>query len=167
MREGEVEAEQVLFHGHPCWRSMLVFHAKGLTLAVLAGVVAGVSSAIADGNVQPLWVACAVIVILLGVVVLGRFRRLTTTYTVTNRRLTIQRGLLSRDLQETRLDRVQNVNSSQSVFERMLRVGTVDFDTAGSAEYDFAFRGVEHPHEIVRAVDRALHQLERSDAVSP
>ena len=38
-------------------------------------------------------------------------------------------------------------------------MGTVDFDTAGGAAYDFKFRGVDDPHEIVRTVDRALHEL--------
>ena len=52
---------------------------------------------------------------------------------------------MSREMHETRLERVQNVNSRQRPLERILRVGTVDFDTAGSASYDFRFRGVDHP----------------------
>ena len=39
-----------------------------------------------------------------------------------------------------------------------MRIGTVDFDTAGEAEYQFTFRGVHDPREIVRTVDRALHE---------
>ncbi len=74
--------------------------------------------------------------------------------TITEKRLTIDRGLLSWDLHETRLVRVQNVNSSQTLLERTLGIGTVDFDTAGSAEYDFAFRSVARPHRIVRTVRR-------------
>ena len=76
-----------------------------------------------------------------------------TTYTITNRRLTIRTGLLSREMHETRLERVQNVNSRQRLLERLLRVGTVDFDTAGGASYDFKFRASTHPHQIVRTVD--------------
>ena len=74
--------------------------------------------------------------------------------------MTIDTGLLSRELHETRLERVQNVNSRQSLFQRMLGVGSVDFDTAGSAEYDFTFHGVADPHAIVRTVDRALHETQ-------
>jgi uncharacterized membrane protein YdbT with pleckstrin-like domain len=89
----------------------------------------------------------------------GTLRRIQTTYTITNRRLTIHTGLLSREMHETRLERVQNVNSRQSLFQRILGVGSVDFDTAGSAEFDFTFRGVADPHAIVRTVDRALHEF--------
>jgi uncharacterized membrane protein YdbT with pleckstrin-like domain len=147
--------EQVFFHGHPSWRSILDFYLKGLIGAVLAGAVAGIVTAIVSGHVQVGWIVAAVLVVFVAVLVAGLIKRVQTTYTITNQRLTIDTGLLSRELHETRLERVQNVNASQ----RMLRVGTVDFDTAAGAEYDFSFRGVSDPHTIVRTVDRALREL--------
>ena len=59
---------------------------------------------------------------------------------------------------ETRLDRVQNVNTDQSMLERALRNGTVDFDTAGTENSDFAFVGVADPQRVAQAVDRAIKQ---------
>jgi uncharacterized membrane protein YdbT with pleckstrin-like domain len=61
-------------------------------------------------------------------------------------------------VQQTNIDRVQNVNTNQSVIERMLQVGTVDFDTAGTTDSDFKFVGVDDPHEVVAAVDE-VHRL--------
>lgn len=156
--------EEVFFHGHPSWRSMIAFYIKGLVAAVIAGAIAGIVTRIASGSVSVPWVVVVVLLVFVSTVVVGLVRRISTTYTITNRRLTIETGLLSRDLHETRLERVQNVNSRQSLLERMLRVGKVDFDTAGSAEFDFAFRGVDNPRQIVRTVDRALHELQH---VSP
>jgi uncharacterized membrane protein YdbT with pleckstrin-like domain len=153
--------EEVFFHGHPSWRSMLAFYIKGFLIAVLAGVIAGIVTRIAGGSVSVPLVVAVVLIVFVVLVVTGLIRRIATTYTITNRRLTIDIGLLSRALHETRLERVQNVNTRQSVLERMLRVGTVDFDTAGSADFDFAFRGVDNPREIVRTVDRALHELQQ------
>jgi uncharacterized membrane protein YdbT with pleckstrin-like domain len=151
--------EEIFFHGHPSWRSMLAFYVRGLLVAIVAGVIVGVVTRIANGGVQAGWVGTAVAVIFLIVLLWGLIRRISTTYSITNRRLTIRTGLVSREMHETRLERVQNVNSRQRLLERLLRVGTVDFDTAGSASYDFKFRGVEDPHQIVRTVDRALHEL--------
>jgi uncharacterized membrane protein YdbT with pleckstrin-like domain len=156
--------EEVFFHGHPSWRSMIAFYIKGLVGAVIAGAIAGIVSRIASNSVSVPLVVAVVLVVFVAVLVTGFVGRIATTYTITNRRLTIETGLLSRDLHETRLERVQNVNSRQSLLERMLRVGKVDFDTAGSAEFDFAFRGVGNPREIVRTVDRALHEIQH---VSP
>jgi uncharacterized membrane protein YdbT with pleckstrin-like domain len=151
--------EEVFFHGHPSWRAMLAFYIKGLLVAVVVGVIAGIVTAIANGSVNVAIVAAVVVVVFAGLVLIGFVRRMTTTYTITDRRLTIESGLLTRDLHQTRLHRVQNVNLRQTVLERMLSVGDVDFDTAASADYDFSFRGVAAPRDIVQTVDRALHEL--------
>jgi uncharacterized membrane protein YdbT with pleckstrin-like domain len=105
----------------------------------------------------------AVAVVFAVTLLIGLVRRVALTYTITDQRLTIDRGLLARDVHECRLERVQNVNTSQSLLERILRIGTVDFDTAAESGFDFAFRGVADPHAIVRTVDRALHELQRAD----
>jgi membrane protein YdbS with pleckstrin-like domain len=150
--------EEVFFHGHPSWLSMLDFYVKGLLAAVVAGVITGLVTSLASNGVQAGWVVAAVLVVYVVVLLAGFIRRVSTTYTITNQRLTIDVGILSRDLHQTRLERVQNVNSSQTLFQRMLGIGTVDFDTAGEAGFDFSFRGVAHPHRIVRTVDRAIHE---------
>jgi uncharacterized membrane protein YdbT with pleckstrin-like domain len=151
--------EEIFFHGHPSWRSMAAFYVRGLIAAVLAGVIAGLVTRIASGHVETGWVGAVVAVVFVVVLLSGLIRRISTTYTITNRRLTISAGLLSREMHETRLERVQNVNSRQRLLERCLGVGTVDFDTAGGAAYDFKFHGVDDPRQIVRTVDRALHDL--------
>lgn len=151
--------EVVFFQGHPSWRSMLSFYLKGLLASLLAGVVVGVISRITDRQVQVLWVVLAVFVVFVLVTLVAQLRRIQTRYAITNQRLTIELGLLSRDLHQTRLERIQNVNARQSVLDRMLGIGTVDFDTAGEAQFDFSFRGVSDPRQIVHTVDRALHEL--------
>jgi uncharacterized membrane protein YdbT with pleckstrin-like domain len=153
--------EHIFFHGHPSWRSILDFYAKGIVLVVVAGAIAGIVSDIASNKVKVSIVVLVVLIGLLIMIAIGAVKRLRTTYTISTRALTIHIGIVSSEMHETRLERVQNVNATQSVLERMLGIGTVDFDTAASAEYDFKFRGVEDPHEIVRTVDRALHELQR------
>jgi uncharacterized membrane protein YdbT with pleckstrin-like domain len=138
---------------------MMPFYVKGLLASLLAGVVVGVVSRITDRQVQVPWVVLAVFAVFLLVTFSGQLRRVATRYAITNQRLTIEIGLLSRDLHQTRLERIQNVNARQSVFDRMLGIGTVDFDTAGEAQFDFSFRGVSDPRRIVHTVDRALHEL--------
>jgi uncharacterized membrane protein YdbT with pleckstrin-like domain len=161
-----VTEEQVFFHGHPSWRSALDFYTKGIAAAVIAGAVAGFVTAIAAGHVQVGWIVAAVLVGFVVMLIAGVVSRMRTTYTITSERLTIQRGFLGRELHETRLERVQNVRAHQSIAQRLLRVGTVEFDTAGGSEYDFAFRGVANPRSIVRTVDRAI-RLSGADRVGP
>ena len=140
--------EEVLFDGHPSWRATLGFYVLGFVLAVGAGVIAGVAGGTTLGVIV-LLVALAI------VLVVGLVRRLGTHYLVTTERLRIRRGILSRRVQQTQLERVQNVNTDQSFFERILQIGTVDFDTAGTEDSDFTFRGIADPEQVVGAVDRA------------
>ena len=98
------------------------------------------------------------IIALVGVAVTilaGFIKRVATSYTITDRRLHIKRGIVSRTIQETRLERVQNVNYNQSVLQRMLQVGDVDFDTAAGDDYNFIFSGVAEPADVVHMVDQA------------
>jgi len=137
---------------------MIAFHLKGLLAAVAAGVAAGLASAAASGAVQTGWVIAAVLVVF--VVVLGRglLIRRRVTYVITSRRLTIETGLIARAVHETRLEQIQYVTARQSPLERVLGVGTVAFDTAGGAAFQFSFSGVSDPAWIVRTVDHALHE---------
>ena len=85
----------------------------------------------------------------------GLVKRIFTVYTITSDRLSIQRGGLSKRVEQTRIDRVQNVSTTQSAFDRLFKVGTVDFDTAGSDGASLRFEGVDDPPAVAAAIDRA------------
>jgi uncharacterized membrane protein YdbT with pleckstrin-like domain len=97
-------------------------------------------------------------------VLVGFIKRVSTRYTITTQRLRIERGILSKHVQQTRIERVQNVNTNQTFVSRILHVGTVDFDTAGTDDSDFTFVGVGNPHEVVEAVDHAQREASASTA---
>jgi uncharacterized membrane protein YdbT with pleckstrin-like domain len=140
--------EQVIFEGHPSWRAILGFYLKGVVVAVVLGILAKLIWG--DGE------AFLVILVVLALTVLiGFVKRVATTYTITNRRLNIKRGIIAKEVQETRLERVQNVNYRQSVYQRLMQIGDVDFDTAATDDYNFVFAGVADPAEVVHAVDQA------------
>jgi uncharacterized membrane protein YdbT with pleckstrin-like domain len=140
--------ERVIFEGHPSWRAILGFYLKGLLVAVILGVIAKL---VADDGTAFL----VILVVLALTVLIGFVKRVATTYTITDRRLNIKRGIVSKEVQETRLERVQNVNYRQSVYQRLMQIGDVDFDTAASDDYNFIFAGVANPGEVVQAVDKA------------
>jgi uncharacterized membrane protein YdbT with pleckstrin-like domain len=149
--------ETTIFEGHPSWRSILGFYLKGLLVVILAGAIAAGVTAAGDG-VDAGWISIAAVAILVIVVVVGWLKRLATTYTITTNRLVIRRGILSRAEQHSRVDRIQNVTTNQSVLERLLRVGTVEFDTAAGEDDELKFRGVGSPHDVVDAVRQAQRQ---------
>ena len=148
--------EDVVFEGHPSWRALLSFYVGGVVAAIAVAVVVGLLTSTVTGVL----VGAALVAAL---IVFGFVKRMSTTYLVSSQRLYIRRGLLAKRVQQTRIDRVQNVNTQQSLRERLLRVGTVDFDTAGSDDSEFRFVGIADPAQVVNAVDRA----QREAAVAP
>jgi uncharacterized membrane protein YdbT with pleckstrin-like domain len=143
--------ERIVFEGRPIWRSIISFYITGLIASIVIGIVVALVASTAIGVV--------VFLVLFGLdVLVGFIRRVSTRYTITTQRLRIERGLLSKHVQQTRIERVQNVNTNQTVVSRILRVGTVDFDTAGTDDSDFTFTGVGNPHEVVKAVDLAQRE---------
>ena len=141
--------EQVIFEGHPSWRAILGFYLKGIVIAAIAGAIAKLAGA-SSATVFLIVLAIIAITVLVGFV-----KRVATTYTITNRRLNIKRGIVSREIQETRLERVQNVNYRQTVYQRVMQIGDVDFDTAATDDYNFVFVGVANPGDVVHSVDQA------------
>ena len=147
-----------MFAGHPSWRSIIAFYVKGLLGVLIVAFGVGVGTNIANGDTDSGLVALVAVVGVAIVVIAGFIKRVTVHYTITTRRLHIKRGIVSREIQETRLERVQNVNYDQSVLQRLLQVGDVDFDTAAGDDYNFVFAGVANPDEVVESVDRATHR---------
>jgi uncharacterized membrane protein YdbT with pleckstrin-like domain len=147
------EGETVLFEGRPSWRAILGFYMVGVLVAAAIAAIVGLITGTGAG-------AGVFVAIVALVVLVGWIRRLGTRYAITNERLWIQHGLLSRHTQETRLARVQNVNTDQTPLQRVLRVGVVDFDTAGTdaPDSDFSFRGVDNPAKVAQTVDAAVRQ---------
>jgi uncharacterized membrane protein YdbT with pleckstrin-like domain len=144
-----------MFEGHPSWRAILDFYVKGLVLVFVAALVVDLVSGLGSGGADAGLVTLVSIAGVALVLLAGFVKRMATSYTLTTRRLHIKRGILSREVQETRLERVQNVNYSQSLLQRVLAIGDVDFDTAAGDDYNFVFSGVAEPAAVVEQVDRA------------
>jgi uncharacterized membrane protein YdbT with pleckstrin-like domain len=146
--------ETIVFDGHPSWRGVLGFYLKGLAIAVVIGAILLLAASTVMG-------VLAFVVVVALVIVVGLIIRMATDYTITTERLHIRTGILAKHVQQTSIDRVQNVNTEQSLLDRVLRVGKVDFDTAGTDDSDFTFVGVAGPEAIVAAVDRARRLQDR------
>ncbi len=148
--------EEIVFEGHPSWRGVLSFYLKGLAIALAIGAILLFAVSTGIGIL-----AFAIVMAL--VIAAGLIKRMATRYVISTERLNIRTGILAKHVQQTNINRVQNVNTQQTFIDRLLRVGAVDFDTAGTDDSDFTFRGVANPAGIVAAVDRA-QRIERTVA---
>ena len=112
-------------------------HAKALILPALAliliGAAVGVGMALMPAEARPVGSLAVVgvgLVLMLWWVVVPYLRWLTTTYTVTNRRLLTRAGILNKTGTDLPLNRINEVTSDRSLLDRILGCGTLNISTA-------------------------------------
>lgn len=163
-----LEGETTVWQGSPSWKSMLLFYVKWTILSIVP--VAIWTGLRASGHEMGTTILYGLTVVFLILTYIGGWmRRRTTRYTVTNRRISIRTGIVSRNERTTHIDRIQNVNLRQNLFQRMLGIGDVDWDTAGTdaPESDFTFRGIDDPSALVRIADRFHVEAMRATGTPP
>jgi uncharacterized membrane protein YdbT with pleckstrin-like domain len=142
-----VEGENILWEGRPCWRAQMSFFALWIPLALVPAILA----IIFGGGAT--WYLLSLILVA-GVILVSSIFRWSTLYVLTDERLRVRRGILSRKEKTARFDRIQNVSVEQTLLDRIFRVGAVNFETAGTDERDsgFNFIGISDPQQLVRIV---------------
>ena len=123
------DGEEVVLHMHT--------HAKALIWPVVALVVfsaaLGVGIALLPPSSQPWGTRVAVglfVVLVIWVVLIPFLRWLTSTYTVTDRRIITRRGILNKTGHDLPLRRINNVNYERSLTDRILGCGALVLETA-------------------------------------
>ncbi|MEO0513069.1 MAG: PH domain-containing protein [Planctomycetota bacterium] len=73
-------------------------------------------------------------------------------YTLTERRVLSEGGVLRRSVADIRLDRVQHAALDQTLVERVLNLGTLGFASSGTGAYEVVWRFVERPDDVMARV---------------
>ena len=125
------EGEHSVLILHPHWKTVLVPFLLLVAVVVVAAVLLAViphNRLQADERIAVGVVALVVAMIWTGVPFL-RWR--TTTYELTNRRLRLRKGILSRTGRDFPLIRISDVSFSQGVLDRVLGCGRLVVESPG------------------------------------
>lgn len=90
--------------------------------------------------------------------------RITTRYKLTNERLIVTHGFVSKRVEEIELYRVNDVSMKQSVMERMFGLGDVRLETTDASTPEPQMKDIKAPErvkDIVRQAARAERQRRR------
>jgi uncharacterized membrane protein YdbT with pleckstrin-like domain len=113
-----------------------------------------------------LWFGVALLVIGL-FRILGRVLRWrNTVYTVTNRRLLRQTGIVGKSYVDCSLRRVQNVFMDVTILGRIFGFGTIRVATAGVAGIEIYWKNVREPLKVHRELNEAIEQYMRENGRS-
>ena len=145
-----VAGETVITHRHPHWKMLVV---PVVVLLVVVGLGSFLAALVGAQSWGP-WARLAVLVIALGLVVrftlvpLIRWR--TTHFVITNRRVLVREGLITRRGMDIPLRRITGVQFRQSLFERLFGVGTLVMESASDEPLEFEdVPGVEEVHGLL------------------
>lgn len=123
--------EHVVLDLHPHWKRLLL---PLLLLPVVVGLATYLLFLVPSGSVRtPLrWAIVALAaLVLLRFSVWPMITWQTTRYTLTTRRVVIRQGVLGRSGRDIPLTRVNDVSFHHTLFERLLRCGTLTIESAG------------------------------------
>jgi uncharacterized membrane protein YdbT with pleckstrin-like domain len=77
-----------------------------------------------------------------------------TRLTITRRKVTLRRGILSKALNEVRLVDIRNIRIVQGLLQRVFGVGAVGISTSGQADIEIEVRGIPNPGRVREIIDR-------------
>jgi uncharacterized membrane protein YdbT with pleckstrin-like domain len=132
-----VEGERVVLHRHPHWKKIILPVLALLLVVGLGSYVAALIAAQAWAGWGWLVLAglCLVLVVWLTVVPVIRWR--TTHFVVTNRRVLVREGVLTRQGIDIPMGRINSVRFRHNLLERMLGCGTLIIESASDEALEF------------------------------
>jgi membrane protein YdbS with pleckstrin-like domain len=145
----------------PVALALVVWIVGGIVLKLLPGSVGS-----HDIGTIKLFVGLVLGVVMLGVLLVKYTRWRFTTYMLTNRRIIVSRGILSRYMESITLDRVQNISTSMGVFGRIFRSGNVEIESAGRDGNEVLAR-IQDPMGFSNAVEAAAEALRVGGYATP
>jgi uncharacterized membrane protein YdbT with pleckstrin-like domain len=120
------EGEDVVLELRPHWWTF----AKPIAVLVLT-LALTILVAATVGNIALTAVAAALVVLSLVWLLVRYLRWSTTLFVVTTDRLVLRHGVLGKHGKEIPLERVNDISVSQTLFERLLRAGSVLIESGG------------------------------------
>lgn len=88
-------------------------------------------------------------------------------YVLTSEEIYKKTGILSRNVINLRLDRIQNTKYKQSFSERMLSYGTISIDTAGTGGTELVLNDVPYPEVVNGHLTEQLDELSTQPGANP
>ena len=147
-----LDGEEIVLDLRPHWW----FLAKHLAVGVPV-IAFGVFALTLDGDTGQVvgWIAVALVVAWLLWFAARLLQWLSTHFVLTTERLIYRKGLVAKHGRDVPLNRVNNIDMSQTVFERVLRAGDILIESAGESGQQ-RFTDIKRPENVQREINKAV-----------
>jgi membrane protein YdbS with pleckstrin-like domain len=138
----------------------LLFVKLGYGLAVLAAILLVAFFSLVFPAV-PWWVAVLIGLLLLLVPAYFHFEQKLVKYTLTESKIEIDTGLISRITRNVPLGRIQDVTISSTIPQRLLGFGDIVIDNASEQGGKIVLKNINSPRRYADMLLKQVHRLER------
>lgn len=151
--------ETIALDMHPHW---WYFAEPAMLLlgVIVLGIIVAIKGPDGDAGDALKWVVIALLVIT-ALWLIGRYLKwITTNFVITSHRLIFRQGVIAKSGVEIPLERVNNVNFNQTIFERVLGAGDLLIESGGE-DGQQRFTDIRHPDKVqnlIHAQMEILHQ---------
>jgi uncharacterized membrane protein YdbT with pleckstrin-like domain len=153
--------EKVVEHLHPSWITLVPATLWFLVICAAGGfALAEVYGNMDSGTGRTILVAIIVVagLLLLGWLSLSPWIEWRTThYVFTTHRVLIRRGVLRRTGRDISLQRINDVGFSQSLWDRIVRAGTLTIESAGEQGQE-VLRNIPRSDDMQQTLNRLIEQ---------
>lgn len=101
---------------------------------------------------------CALVPFVVGILLLLRWWIETkcTHITITEKKVILRQGILSKKLNEIRIEHIRNVLLTQSLFQRIMNTGWIGISTSGQSGVELAIAGIPFPARAKQLIDERI-----------
>lgn len=160
------DTEEVYYEGTPRLRGhlghVILYGGLGILFMALPILLGKLFN---KGSHAPLWLNLSleligIILLIIPILIVKR-----TRYRITNYRIDFERGWLSTSIDTIELWHVEHIKFQQSLFERMLDVGTVQIISHDPTTPILSMRGIPHARQLFTTLEQRIIAVKRQQGV--
>jgi uncharacterized membrane protein YdbT with pleckstrin-like domain len=158
------DTEQVYFEGSPLLRNelgkVILYGIGGLVLLAI-----GIANLVRWKMDWPWWVYLGLLAAAALITFFPMLMRRTVRYRITNYRIDITYGVLSKSTDTIELWHVEDIRLHQSLINRIANVGTITITAHDQALPMLPLRGLPHPAELFKMLEQRVIAVKRQQGV--
>lgn len=152
------EGERIIFNGRLHWTAIARYLITAWVLAL--GGVAVMLWTLWSTRSEYLWTGGVALLVAFVVYVVGSIVRTRSEFAVTTSRFIQKDGIFNIKMTEIPLFKVETINFSQTLFQRMLGTGCIEL--VGSGGTSHSLHSIEHPMELRKVLMSVIKNSEAS-----
>ena len=142
---------------HPHWLTLVFPVLSGILLIAATWLIVAMTPVDNVWDVVD-WVIIGIAVLLFFAFVIVPFLRwVTTHYVITNKRVVVRRGILSKSGQDIALSKITDVSFHQSLLDRIIRSGSLHIETAGDNR-DEDFSNIPRSNQVQQQLNHLIEE---------